>query len=171
MRDNRQKKSFGIFSIFRSSKTRRRKDVSVTDDFVKSYNAKMWVERMILWNLTKCIRMMKTKVDGCIDKRTFAYITVTEKELDSCRCFIPEYFCKFVYIPIFVNCCIHYDVIWVTTRKLYNNNLLQNSGVMFKVLIFVSFMLYLIDVKSHIWTNKLLTFLGTIWFRLYLMFI
>ncbi|WOG82727.1 hypothetical protein DCAR_0101895 [Daucus carota subsp. sativus] len=68
MGGSRQKKSFGIFSIFKSSRTRRGKDVSGTDDCVKSYKVYPSDEDRGRW-----------VAEPGIDKRASAYIAITQK--------------------------------------------------------------------------------------------
>ncbi|KAK1386317.1 hypothetical protein POM88_024052 [Heracleum sosnowskyi] len=74
MGGNRQKKSFGIFSIFKSTKTRRGRDVGGTDDCVKSYKVYPSDEDRGRW-----------VAEPGIDKRASAYIAITQRNWNLVR--------------------------------------------------------------------------------------
>ncbi|WOG82731.1 hypothetical protein DCAR_0101899 [Daucus carota subsp. sativus] len=65
---NRQKKSFGLFSIFRSTRTRRGKDMNGTDDFVKLYKVYRSDEDRGHW-----------VAEPGIDKKASAYIAKSQR--------------------------------------------------------------------------------------------
>ncbi|KAL8116934.1 hypothetical protein AgCh_023206 [Apium graveolens] len=65
--NNRQKKAFGLFNIFRSTATRRGRDLSGTDDFVKSYKVYRSDEDRGRW-----------VADPGIDKKASVYIAKSQ---------------------------------------------------------------------------------------------